>query len=159
MRIDRECRSNDISPRTVAPVVVNPLIDSNSAFAGFASVEEGDIGPAIPGTPCAAIRYGTAPTAATAAQVHRDDEEPLSHPDVGVGMEPPETAAESQTEGHRPEERDDGLPVQDCRHQGDHERNGERRDDRPDGAQARPPVDADRHGHTFRLPGFHRADR
>jgi hypothetical protein len=37
----RVCESKEMSPRTVAPVVVNPLMLSNTAFAGFASVEPG----------------------------------------------------------------------------------------------------------------------
>jgi len=50
-----ECRSKLISPITVAPVVVNPLIDSKSALTGSASVDD---------VPAPASTYGTAPTTA-----------------------------------------------------------------------------------------------
>jgi hypothetical protein len=46
-----EWRSNEIFSNTVAPVVVNPLIDSNNAFTGFASAEAGLVGANTPGTP------------------------------------------------------------------------------------------------------------
>ena len=40
-----------MSPRTVAPVVVKPDMDSNSALAGFASVDEGWTGGTRSGRP------------------------------------------------------------------------------------------------------------
>jgi len=55
-----EWRANEIPPSTVAPVVVSPDIDSNSAFTGCRSVDS---------VPWPATRYGTAPT--TAMEVRR----------------------------------------------------------------------------------------
>ena len=37
-RIERECAENEMSPITVAPVVVKPLMPSKRAFTGWAMV-------------------------------------------------------------------------------------------------------------------------
>jgi len=53
IRIAREWVEKEMSPRTVAPVVVNPLMLSNIAFVGAATV------------PLPAMRYGSVPSSGT----------------------------------------------------------------------------------------------
>jgi hypothetical protein len=71
--IARECVSDEIDPITVAPVVVKPLIDSNSAFTGWAIV------------PVPASTKGSAPTRAAASQVHNTNSSASRGPRSGSG--------------------------------------------------------------------------
>jgi len=71
--IEREWVSNEMSPRTVAPVVVNPLMLSNSAFVGWATV------------PSPARRYGSVPSSGTTIQARPTKRNPSATSISGSG--------------------------------------------------------------------------
>ena len=81
----REWVSNEMSPSTVAPVVETPLIDSNRALTGFASVEVGAVASKTIGRPWAASRYGTAPIRLTNSHVAATIRNPSRAPMSGSG--------------------------------------------------------------------------